>query len=157
MTRTAHLTTAALLLATAAMAQQFPDGPGKAELEKLCTGCHDMSISVALRQNRAGWTETVDKMVGFGVQGTSEELKTLLDYLAKHYPAGEIPPLNVNKAEAIDLEAGLTLLRSQARLIIKYREEHGPFRSLEDLKKVPGVDVAKIEAKKDRLVFLMTQ
>ena len=154
MTRTAHLAAAALLLATGATAQQLPDGPGKAELQKLCSECHETARSVSMRQDRAGWSETVHKMVALGAKGTPQELKAVLDYLVEHYPADEIPPIDINKAEAIDLEAGLTLLRSQARLIIKYREEHGPFHSLEDLKKVPGLDVAKIEAKKNRLIFL---
>jgi competence protein ComEA len=154
MTRKAHLTGALLLLAAGATAQQLPDGPGKAELQKLCSQCHELARSVSMRQDRVGWSETVHKMASLGAKGTPEELKAITDYLAQHYPAGEIPPIDINKAEAIDLEAGLTLLRSQARLIIKYREEHGPFHSLEDLKKVPGLDVAKIEAKKNRLVFL---
>ena len=47
----------------------------------------------------------------------------------------------------------MSLLRSQAALIIQYRAKNGDFKSIDDLKKVPGVDVAKIEAKKDRLVF----
>ena len=154
MAGTAHLTAIALLTATGALAQQLPDGPGKAELQKLCVQCHELARSVSLRQDRVGWSATLDKMVALGAKGTPEELKAVLDYLAEHYPAGEMPPIDINKAEAIDLEAGLTLLRSQARLIIKYRDEHGPFHSLDDLKKVPGLDFAKIEAKKDRLIFL---
>jgi competence protein ComEA len=59
----------------------------------------------------------------------------------------------VNKAAAIEFESGLSLRRSQAAAIIRYREKHGPFKSIKDLKKVPGVDAAKIEAKKDRLIF----
>ena len=43
--------------------------------------------------------------------------------------------------------------RSEAAIIIRYRAEHGHFKSIEDLKKVPDIDVAKIEAKKDSLVF----
>ena len=54
---------------------------------------------------------------------------------------------------AIDLESGLSLRRSQAAAIIQYREKNGPFKSIEELKKVPGIDIEKIEAKKDRLVF----
>ncbi|HKX30835.1 MAG TPA: helix-hairpin-helix domain-containing protein, partial [Blastocatellia bacterium] len=46
-----------------------------------------------------------------------------------------------------------SLRRSQAAAIIQYRAKNGKFKSIEDLKKVPGVDAAKIEAKKDRLTF----
>ena len=63
------------------------------------------------------------------------------------------PPVNVNKARAIQLESRLSLKRSEAAKILRYRKEHGDFKSIEDLIKVPGIDTAKIEAKKDRLVF----
>jgi competence protein ComEA len=59
----------------------------------------------------------------------------------------------VNKCRAIDLESGLSLRRSQAAAVIEYREKNGPFHSIEDLKKVPGIDAAKVEARKDRLTF----
>ena len=71
----------------------------------------------------------------------------------KHFPAEDVPRLNVNKATAIELEAGLSLRRSQAAALIAYREKNGDFKSLDDLKKVPGLDAAKLDAKKDRLVF----
>ena len=95
----------------------------------------------------------MNKMVALGMQGTDKELGDILEYLAKNFPAEEVPPLNVNKATAIELESGLTLRRSQAAAIIQYRTKNGNFKSIEDLKKVPGVDAAKIEAKKERLVF----
>ena len=59
----------------------------------------------------------------------------------------------VPRRKAIELESGLSLKRSQANQIIQYRNQHGPFKSIEDLKKVPGIDAEKIEAKKERLIF----
>jgi competence protein ComEA len=132
---------------------QSPEEPGKAETQRVCSQCHEVERAVSLRQDRAGWQATVDKMAGLGLSATDEEMSAVLNYLAGHYPAEPLPPINVNKAQAIDLEAGLSLLRSQAALIIQYRQKHGDFKSIDDLKKVPGVDVAKIEAKKDRLTF----
>src|SRR5262249_32879588 len=105
------------------------------------------------RQDRAGWQRTINKMAAFGMKGPEKEINAALEYLVKNFPADEVPKINVNKAEAIDLESGLSLKRSQAAAIIQYREKNGPFKSIEDLKKVPGVDVAMIEAKKDRLTF----
>jgi len=132
---------------------QLPDGNGKAETEKLCSQCHELARSISLRQDRAGWQATMDKMVTLGLKGTDQEVLAVVDYLAAHYPADEVPRINVNQARAIDLESGLTLRRSQAAAIIEYRTRNGPFKSLGDLEKVPGIDVAKIEAKKDRLEF----
>src|SRR5580698_3489518 len=139
-------------LASGARAQ-LPDGPGKAETERLCSQCHELARSISLRQDRAGWESTVDKMVSLGAKATDKETGAVIDYLAAHFAAEEVPRINVNKARAIDLESGLTLKRSEAAAIIEYRTKNGPFKSIDDLKKVPGIDAAKIDAKKDRLIF----
>jgi competence protein ComEA len=148
---------AALLLALGAGANflwgQLPDGPGRQETEKLCSNCHELARSVSLREDRDGWKTTINKMISLGAQGSEQEFATVLEYLSAHFAAEALPPLNVNKAKAIDFEARLSLRRSQAAAIIDYRTRHGVFKSIEDLKKVPGVDTAKIDAKKDILEF----
>jgi competence protein ComEA len=143
---------AVAVAATGAWAQ-LPEGPGKAETAKLCSQCHELDRSISLRQDRAGWQTTMDKMVALGLKGTDKQMQLVVDYLAKNFAAAEMPRINVNKARAIELESGLSLRRSEAAAIIEYRTKNGNFKSLEDLKKVPGVDVAKIEAKKGRLTF----
>ena len=145
----------AAILATAAspLAGSLPDGPGKHEIETLCVGCHDVAQSVSLRQDRNGWGATLLKMVGLGVKATDQELQAMVSYLSTHFPAEELPPVNVNTARAIQLESRLSLKRSEAAAILRHRKEHGPFRSLEDLLAVPGVDGEKLTAKKDRLAF----
>ncbi|HLW77580.1 MAG TPA: helix-hairpin-helix domain-containing protein [Bryobacteraceae bacterium] len=132
---------------------QLPPGAGREETQKLCSSCHELERSVSLRQDRDGWKATINKMMGMGAQGTAEEFAAALDYLAAHYPAAGLPPLNVNTAKAIDFETRLSLKRSEAARVVKYRAEHGPFKSLADLKQVPGVDTAKIEAKQASLVY----
>jgi len=122
-------------------------------MQKICSSCHELERSVSLRQDRDGWKATINRMIGLGAQGTEQEFSAMLDYLAANYPATALPRLNVNTAPAIDFEARLSLKRSEAALIIRYRAAHGNFKSIEDLKKVPGVDAAKIEAKKDILTF----
>jgi competence protein ComEA len=138
---------------TASHDRPLPDGPGKKETQKLCSTCHDLDKSVSINQDRAGWRRTIEKMLDFGAKATDQEFVAVLDYLATNFPADEVPKINVNKAAAIEFESGLSLRRSQAAAVIRYREKNGPFKSIEDLKKVPGVDVEKIEAKKDRLIF----
>jgi competence protein ComEA len=145
--------TLVLLLFAGTAWGQLPEGLGKAETQRICSQCHELDRSISLRQDRAGWQATMDKMVSLGAKGTDKEYQLVVDYLAAHYAAEEIPRINVNTARAIDLESGLTLRRSQAAAIIDYRQKNGPFKSIEDLKKVPGIDPAKIDAKKDRLIF----
>jgi len=142
-----------ILLFSPTLWAQLPDGPGREETERICKNCHELARSVSLRQDRDGWQTTINKMVAFGTKATDPELALILDYLSKHFPAGEVPPVNVNTAAAIELESRLSLRRSQAAAVIAYRTKNGKFKSIEDLKKVPGVDVDKIEAKKERIVF----
>ena len=134
-------------------AQQLPDGPGKAETQKICTQCHELSRSISLRQDRDGWSTTMSKMAAFGMKSSDKDYALVLTYLALHYPAEDLPPVNINKAPAIELEARLSLRRSQAAALIAYRKAHGDFKSLEDLKKVPLLDFGAIESKQDRIVF----
>jgi competence protein ComEA len=143
----------AIVIAAASLRAQMPEGPGREETQKLCSDCHELERSISLRQDRDGWKTTINKMVSFGMQGTERDFSVILEYLAANYPAQIMPRLNVNTARAIEFESRLTLKRSQAAAIIDYRTKHGSFKSIEDLKKVPGIDPARIEAKKDVLVF----
>ncbi len=122
-------------------------------MERMCKGCHEMARSISPRQDRAAWAQTMSKMAAFGMKSTPKDFELVLDYLAKNYPADEVPKLNVNSATAIELESALGLLRSQARALLAYRDQNGPFKTIDDLKKVPNIDPAKIDAKKDRIAF----
>jgi competence protein ComEA len=132
---------------------QLPEGPGKQETQKICSQCHELERSVSLRQDRDGWKTTMNKMVALGAEGTEADFEMVFEYLVRNYPAEQVPKVNVNKATAIELEAGLTLRRSQAAALIAYRTKNGNFKSVDDLKKVPGLDPAYIESKKDRIAF----
>ncbi len=142
-----------ILFTSIALRAQLPEGPGKDETMRLCKTCHEVARSVSPRQDRDGWSATINKMVAFGMRPTDQEYAIVLDYLSKHYPAEAVQKVNVNTATAIELESGLSLKRSQANAVIKYREQNGDFKTLEDLKKVPALDPDKLDAKKDRIVF----
>ena len=134
-------------------AQQLPEGPGAAEMQKICSQCHELARSISPRLDKDGWNQTMTKMTAFGMKASEKDYALVLEYLAKNYPAEDVPKVNVNKASAIELESGLSLRRSQAAQVLAYRAKNGEFKSLEDLKKVPLIDAAKIEAKKDRITF----
>ncbi len=144
---------AAATLPLVAQEPELPEAAGKAETLKLCKQCHEIARSISLRQDRDGWSNTITKMNAFGMKASEEDIDAVLDYLTKHYPAEEVPRVNVNHARAIELEAGLTLRRSQAAALVAYREKNGPFKSLDDLKKVPSLDPAILEEKKERIAF----
>jgi competence protein ComEA len=139
----------ATCLATA-QAQDLPAGKGKDLVENTCGSCHGLDVVVAQHTNRDGWASIVDYMVSRGATGTPEELKTIVDYLAKNFPAAKT---NVNKASSMDLQTQLELSAKDADAIVKYRTDHGDFKDWDALAKVPGVDTAKLTAKKDSIAF----
>jgi len=132
---------------------QLPDGPGKDETGRLCSQCHELARALSLRQDRDGWQATMDKMVSLGLQGKDDEMRAVVEYLAKNFPGEAVQKINLNTASSIELESGLSLKRSEAAAVIDYRTKNGNFKSLDDLKKVAGVPFAKFEARKDRLAF----
>ncbi len=143
---------ACALTVSVASAQKWPDGAGKETTLQLCGNCHAAEVVQAHRQSRDEWIATIQKMIMSGAEGTEDQFAAALEYLAKNFgPA--VPQVNVNQASAADLETGLGLTAKEAAAIVKHRTDKGSFTALEDLKKVPGLDYKKIEAKKDLIVF----
>ncbi|MFN0103906.1 MAG: ComEA family DNA-binding protein [Bryobacteraceae bacterium] len=136
-----------------ALMAQLPEGPGMAETARTCKGCHEVERSVSLRQDKDAWNITITKMVGFGMKAAEADLAIIADYLAKYYPADALPPLNVNKATAIELESRLGMRRSQAAAFLAHREKVGKFKTFAELKQAPGIDPDKLDAKKTQIVF----
>lgn len=64
--------------------QELPDGPGKAELSKLCAGCHDLMFTVSTRETEEGWTRIVNDMRSKGADGTEEDFAKVIAYLTKN-------------------------------------------------------------------------
>jgi competence protein ComEA len=140
------------LTASTASAQALPDGPGKAELQKVCGICHQAERSAAVRLTREGWEGVIGDMIARGARGSDEEFAAILDYLSKHFLGDAPRPLNINRANNIELESVAGLTRKEAAALLKWRQETGFCKSLDDLKKVAGLDYKKIEARKDFLV-----
>src|ERR1035437_9899287 len=90
-----------------------------------------------------------DKMSTQGAEGTDTQFGEILDYLILNFRK----PINVNLASAKSLEAELELSTKEAEAIVAYRERNGAFKSVEELKKVPGLDAKKVEAARDWLAF----
>lgn len=139
--------------APARAASALPDGPGKQLTVQICGKCHSPEQAASLHQTRRAWEATISKMVGMGAQGTDDQLNEILDYLANNFPPPPPAPVNINTATPVELESSLVLLRTEAEAVIQYREKHGNFKSLDDLRKVPGLDFQKIEKEKSRIVF----
>jgi competence protein ComEA len=131
----------------------LPAGAGKDETIKYCANCHSGEQAASLRQGQEEWAATIEKMVGMGAKIPEGSYSAILDYLTKHFGQDAPLQIQVNKASAVDLESLLLLKRSEAAAMIQFRTDHGNFKTMDELKKVPGLDFKKIEAKKDLLVF----
>ena len=91
-------------------------------------------------------------MISYGAQGSDDQFTAILQYLTANF--GPIPDkVDVNKESARNLREWLNLPQKQADAIVAYRQQNGDFKSLDDLKKVPGVDAKILDAQKDHLTF----
>ena len=59
--------------------------------------------------------------------------------------------VNINTADAKALASLNGVSRSLAEKIVKYRDEHGPFRKTEDLRRVDGVGNGVLEKNRERI------
>ena len=143
---------ASLILADMGSAQSLlPDGAGKEVTVKVCGTCHPPERGASVRLTRAGWQDVMAKMLSLGMKGTDAELQVVLDYLSTHFKGEAMAPLNLNRATSIELEAVVGMLRRESKAWMAARQK-APCATLDDLRKVDGVDFAKVEKRRDRLV-----
>jgi competence protein ComEA len=135
-------------IAAATVQDRFPDGPGKAEMQKVCSGCHDVEIVLSHLQTPAEWADTFQKMVDVGAEATQDEWRAIEQYIDAN-----LALIAINKSPASELQLTMNCPAEVAAAIVKYRQENGPFKSIDDVKKVAGTDAAKVDAWKSRFVF----
>ena len=73
-------------------AQSLPDGPGKDLVNNQCGSCHGLEQVVAHGDTKDGWNAVVDYMVSRGMAATNDEVKVIVEYLAKNFPPPAKPP-----------------------------------------------------------------
>jgi competence protein ComEA len=137
-------------LALAACAQTLPDSPGKETFQMVCSMCHSPEAVIGKQGTKQWWQSKVTEMLQESTDIPASDVDTIVTYLAKNFP---IVKVNVNKVSAKDLETGLELTAKESDAIVQYRQAQGNFKTLDDLKRVPGLDRVKIESKKDRIEF----
>lgn len=137
---------------TIAVAQgQLPEGKGKDATVKMCGTCHPADRGASVRLTREGWKEVISKMVSLGAKGTDDEQEAVLEYLSTTFKGDAAKPINLNTASALDLEAVAGMLRKEAATWMAARTKT-PCKTLDDLKKIKGLDFKKIDTRRDRLV-----
>jgi competence protein ComEA len=143
----------------------LPDGPGKAQVERICSGCHEVGVFTQDHSTKERWAAVVDDMVSRGAEASDEEINQIVEYLSKNFGPAKaegqkadvnkvnVNKVNVNKASAEELATKLAISQEDAGAIVQYRAKNGNFKNLEALKSVPGIDGKKIEEKKDSIEF----
>ena len=129
----------------------LPDAKGKETLENTCAECHGLDRVLSALRSRERWRAIAIEMRSKGATMSDAELDTLVEYLSQYF--GAVEKINVNKASAKELEIALQLTAREAAAVVRYREAKGPFKEWRDLTRVGGVNKAKIETRKDQLIF----
>jgi competence protein ComEA len=132
---------------------KLPAGPGKDSFVAVCGACHSPEIVLDLKKSRDGWSTTIDDMVEKGASGTDHQMQDILDYLSKNFGKSTAPEIDINTASKEQLQQVLGVSPKDAEAITHYRDEHGKFKSWDDLKKVSEIDLSKLLAKKDDITF----
>jgi len=144
-----------LLLLSPAFAQKdFPDGPAKEYVNKICLQCHEPSQLLSQKRSESDWKATVARMALKGVPAPSEQYDAIAVYMAKNFGKTEdATKINMNKAKAEEIVAVIGLTPDEAKALVTYRDKHGEYREWGEMLVVYGVDGRKLEAAKDKMSF----
>ena len=132
-------------------AARLPEGPGKEAVGKICIDCHDSGNFRKARFTTEEWTDSVEDMVQRGATGTPQEIEAVVAYLAKNFGKGA--PVRINTAPFSEIKVVLGFTVAEVRALMDYREKNGELKSFDQLLKVPGIDAAKAEGQKAKIVF----
>jgi competence protein ComEA len=139
----------AAVILNAANRDDLPEGKGKDIFVRMCSDCHGLDQVTSSKYPKKQWTYVVDDMVSRGAAGSDEDVNSVIGYLSRNFGK----PLNINTSTAKEIEAGLSFTAAQSELLVQYRTDKGPFKTYEDLRKVPGLDAGLLEEQKKNILF----
>ena len=112
-----------------------------------CSTCHAPERALVTPRTRKGWEGVLAEMLNNGAQLETGEADAILAFLTERHGL-----VNVNEATAAEL-AALGLPQKDADTIVSYRTDHGPFADFAALRAVPGLDVDRLDAVRERVAF----
>jgi competence protein ComEA len=124
------------------------DDPDAGLFTQMCVKCHEAARITALRRTKVEWEEIINKMIERGATGSEQDFETVYGYLLRNYGK-----LNINRATPDDIAMILSLSEKDAKGIVAYRDTNGSFADFDALKKVPDIDLKKLEEHKDAVTF----
>lgn len=84
-----------------------------------------------------------------GGDGVSEGSMEAVQTSTASSNTGKVKKINLNTANAAELETLEGIGESRAAAIVTYREEHGAFQSIDELLEVPGIGEGTLEKVQD--------
>ena len=132
----------------AAIQRALPPGEGRETVITICGDCHGPELVGSQRRSKVEWETMIEDMAARNAVATDEEKKVILTYTLHNF--GRV---NINTATAEDVAQIVQLKPAEAAAIVDYRQKSGEFKTLDDLRKVPGVDFTGIQERKDRIGF----
>jgi cytochrome c5 len=75
-------------LASPAIADDLPAGPGADVVQRSCSMCHALDHVTQIRKSRSDWENTVNLMLTYGLQISDDDRQKVIDYLSATYGLG---------------------------------------------------------------------
>jgi len=137
----------AVSVASVAPAAESTAEADRQAVQQVCGHCH--TVDVFLNKPRAWerWNDVFADMTQRGATGTDEQLTRVTRFFLEN-----LTLVNVNSSPADELKWVLGV-RDDVMQTILARREHQPFRNLEELRGVAGVDGQVLEQRKSRISF----
>ena len=112
-----------------------------------CSSCHGTERALVAPRTRKGWEGVLAEMVNNGALLEAGESEAIVTFLTERHGL-----VNVNAATADEIVA-LGLSKKDADTIVSYRTDKGPFADFAALRGVPGLDVDRLDAVRERVAF----
>jgi competence ComEA-like helix-hairpin-helix protein len=138
------IVTTAFVAATSLAAD--PD-PNLEAVQTVCGRCHTTAVFLDKPRSWDRWNDVFADMTQRGANGTDEQLERVTSYFLEH-----LTIVNVNTSPAEEIAGVLGVGDDVAEAIIARRQRQ-PFANLAELRAMPGVDPAKLELRKSRILF----
>ena len=123
-----------------------PD-PNLEAVQTVCGRCHTTAVFLDKPRSWGRWNDVFADMTQRGANGTDEQLARVTTYFLEN-----LTLVNVNTSPADEIAGVLGVGDDVAEAIIASRQRQ-PFANLAELRAVPGVDPAKLELRKSRILF----
>jgi len=121
--------------------------PDLQAVQAVCGRCHTTALFINETRSWDRWNDVFAAMTQRGASGTEEQLARVTSYFLEN-----LTLVNVNTSPADELAWVLGVPDDVAEAIIARRERQ-PFANIAELRAVPGVDAAKLEKRKSRILF----